>query len=434
MKRLPVFLAVLLSGCAAPGGPTASRRPRARAKGETAAQRAEKLAALTQREHDPQPLHDVELLGGLASARVEGRVAPRVECKEADSCTVHLEMGDLPLTDEPAEILCMVNTIPLPFGYLLKKGQAGAGLAEVPQLTVSEFGDGLVVEFVAETVFDTEEGPYPGTLKLSALYSGGYTALCFDAHAGGRATFKRVAHGYFKSLKLRANPKLPDVFALGYRSREGDRTGGFLYSVVAHRPGGERGFVEYSTSLGLVTDGKTWSVTDRTRSILRDDRGQPEVYTKLWYFDGAEPMTLSAKPAEGGRFRVKWQSGQRTDALELTPKAPISSELWSSLELRKIARGKRKSFRYAEPSFADGDPTLTYIELSRLGPGVIAERQRMHSELVAGSGKPSAETAVDELHVDPRGVVLKEVTARSVDELIHSSGTLPAGIAKRGRR
>ena len=420
MQRLPVLLLLGFAGCSTSGPSVEPRHPRPRAKASAAAH-AQQIAALSEREHDPQPVHQLALLGGLATARVESRVAPRPECDDEDSCRVVLELGDVPIADTPATIACTVSTVPEEFGQVVKALQGSAWLVETPRLATRALGSGVVVDFVGNGEYETEDGPFPVALKLSAFYAGGYSAFCMDALPGGRATFERVAHGYFSSLKLAPNPRFPDLFELAYRRRVGDQTVGFSYGLLARRDDGEDGFAERTTFFAIRTDEASWSVSDLVHTIRRDGHGRPESSSVWASKDGGTWVSVSAKPAEDGRFRVKWAAGQRSDALELTPKAPLSSELWSAVELRQIARGRRKSFRYAIPSFDDGDPSLGYVELSRLRRGVVGQRARQHGDLIAGRDKSS--DLVTELHVDERGIVVKEVRTLGVSELIHSAGT-----------
>jgi hypothetical protein len=263
-------------------------------------------------------------------------------------------------------------------------------------------------------------------VKVAALYAGGYTAVCADSFVGGRKTFERVVEGYFSSLRVAENPQFPRLFAVGYRSRSGDRVDGLRYEIIAGRSDGEPGFVEFATAFKLRTDGKTWDVSDWGHTITRDERGEPELYESLFYSNGVGPWVLSAKPSEDGRFRVKSAIGDRSDAIELTPKAPVSTELWSMVEMQKLSAGARKSFRYAQPTLDDGDPSFNYIELSRLGPRLLGEREVRHGELGKRKKSDAKADAFDELHLDERGVVVKEVATNSVVELIHSSGELPA--------
>jgi hypothetical protein len=436
MARSLVPLLLCLAACS--GSATGTSSPET--SGKTAAEVAEELAVLTRREHAPQPTHELRLLGGLASATVEARVAPKPECREegdSKACMFRLEMGQLPVIDEPAFIYCSLTTTPVHFGPILKAAQGTAGLTETPQLTTRSVGAGIAISFVAQSIIETEHGRFPGTVKVAALYTKGYTAVCSDNFVGGRKTFDRVVDGFFAGLRVEDNPQFPKLFAIGYRSRSGDRVDGLRYDMIAGRADGEPGFVEISTAFRLRTDGKTWEVSDWGHAITRDERGTTESYLTEVYADGDGPLLLSAKPSEDGRVRVKSEVGNRSDAIELTPKAPLSTELWSLVEMQKLSTGARESFRYAQPALEDGDPSFNYIELSRLGPRLLGEREVRHGQL----GKPKKGDAksdtFDELHLDERGVVVKEVATDSVVELIHSSGELPAPLtrsAARGRR
>jgi hypothetical protein len=91
-------------------------------------------------------------------------------------------------------------------------------------------------------------------------------------------------------------------------------------------------FATVAERLPLPIDG-------RQRTIERTDRHHAS--------SPKGPAALSAKPSEYKKFRLKWEAGAQTTGLESTPKAPLNTELWAVPELRKVASGAAKSYRYA---------------------------------------------------------------------------------------
>ena len=123
--------------------------------------------------------------------------------------------------------------------------------------------------------------------------------------------------------------------------------------------------------------------------------------------------------SEDGKFRLKSERAGKSDALESTPRAPLTTELWAASELSKVAKGKSASYRYATLGFDDaGDPKFSYITLSRSAPGVLLEEDKKAKGDLKGALK-------DELHLAADGTVTKEVATSFVSERIYSFGKLP---------
>jgi hypothetical protein len=376
-------------------------------------------------ERAPAQTHTIALMDGTIKATVESETTPKTECETNDAldytCTVEMSFGKDALGDEHT-MACLVSGGILPFGPSLKAMQGEFGLTEVPAFAASEHGSGLAVSFVADAAYEDETAFMVRTLKMKALYAKGFVAQCFDAGPGGRETFERVSSGFFGSLQVDDGTHAP-MFAMGYRVREGERTTGFRYRRLA--PGkkdDDAKFVETGIYFRLKTDGKTWSILDTGHRIARDEIGQIDEFRSLLWLDGQGPLRITAKPSEDGRFRIKSEVGARSDAIELTPKAPLSSELWSAAQLESLSSGKRRSYVYAEPTVDEGDPSLTYIFLTAEDDGLVLEEQRDHG---AFDDEGGADKTRDELHVDDKGFVTKEVTDHAVHELVYSTGELP---------
>jgi hypothetical protein len=393
----------------------------------TLAERTEKLKKWRAREMAPAGIKSVVLLDGLASGELESKTELRPECKKTSAdgaqCTVKADLGKDEEGDA-ADVFCDVTTDAQAFGVLLHTLLGKSRLDEVPELEVAPMGEGITAWFVSDTRRKDDSKTVFGTVKLAALYAHGYVGLCFDMSSGGRQTFKRTAGHFFESLRFKDNPKSNALFAYGQREQVGDRTTGFRYAVLSKRAEPDEGYLEMSTHFVLDTDGKTWKVTDSVRVVVRDDKGGIDKMTDLFWFSGKGPFTLSAKPSEDRKFRLKFDDGRKSSGLESTPKAPLNTELWALPELRRVASGAAPSYRYAFLDLLDTDPAFHYVTLTRTAPGVLLEEQ----EPLTAPGKKSAagENSKDELHVDSHGFVIKEVTTHSVSELIHTWGELPA--------
>ena len=332
----------------------------------------------------------------------------------------------------PVELACAATKVPQPFGTVVKKalvlGEHQLGLHETPTLAVDQLGNGVAVSFVANAGLKTQESLVVGTLKLSALYLPGVTISCVNHTAGGRATFQRLVAGLWKSLKLRQDKAAPAVFALGQRWRRGDRTIGFSFDSI-RRKKKDGSFAELHTVFYLRSNEKSWEVFDSVRIVERSNSGIISKYTRLIWPNGRGPLELIAKPSEGGKLRIKSKVGAASDAIELTPQVPLGTELWEAAALRRVATGAESQHGYSMPSVDDDDPSLNYVTLTQARDGVVQESIRRH-------GKTGENTAAadpdDQLFIDGRGLVKKQVGAEVVIELIHTWGSLPTVVHKAG--
>ena len=396
---------------------------------QTLAERTEKLKVWMAREMPPANIKSVVLLNGLATAEIESQTDLKPECKKTNSngtfCEVKADLGK-DSDGDPASVFCDVTTDPQAFGLLIHGVLGHNGLDETPTLEVKPMGEGITAWFVANVSMSVDSKINYGTAKFAAIYAHGYVGGCVDLGAGGRQTFQRVASHFFESLKFKDDPKNSALFAYGYKEHVGDRTAGFRYEVIKKRADPDVGFVESIAHFVLVTDGKTWEVKDSFRLVERDDKGGIDKMTNLFWFDGKGPAELSAKPAEDKKFRLKFENGRQTNGLDSTPKAPLNTELWAVPELRRVASGAAQSYRYAFLDLLDSDPAFHYVTLTRTAQGVLLEDQ----EPLTASGKKGKAgedgSSKDELHVDARGLVTKEVSTESVSELVYTWGELPA--------
>jgi hypothetical protein len=424
--RKGLCLAALLGAAGCAHGAQGASSPGAQSAEGTAA----KVRKWMAREQPPVNLQRVELLEGLASGDIESKTPPKPECEKTESgaqyCSISADLGKDDDGDDTNIVCTVTDELPV-YGILLKKHLEGDALDETPTLAAARVGEGIAVTFVANTTREEGEKTTVGTTKFAALYARGFFATCLDAQAGGRKTFDRVVGHFFGSLKLGAGHDKSTLFAMGHHLRAGDRTGGFRYGVISKRADEDPGFTERSTSFWLETDGKTWSVRDTVIAVDRDPKGAVEKMTELFFPDGGAPLAISAKPSEDKKFRLKVETGEKSSGLESTPHAPLNTELWAAPELRKVASGSSQRYRYAILDVVDSDPAFHYVTLTRSAPGVLLEDDEgtggAAAKKAAAGGDPPTK---DELHVDARGLVTKEVSTHYISEVLYTWGELPS--------
>ena len=381
--------------------------------------------------------HRLQLFGGLVTGEYEASEVSKIECtpdgSEGDaSCEVRLALGQ-DSDGDPNDILCLIDTTPRgPFGTVIANRLQGGGLIETPKLTVTKIGDGASVELVANWLKQAEDVNTVGTLKVATYFSQGYSATCSDVRPGGRKTFDRIVGELFRSMKFSPNPKRPAYLTAAYDFRQGDRSTGFRYSLVEKRIGGKAGSAELDFGFHLKTDGKTWQTMDSSLLVTRDAAGKVELYRHALSGGAGSGQThavLTAKPSEDRKFRLKVERGDKSDALESTPKAPLTTELWSAAEFAKVAKGVRPSYRYAILGLADsGEPEFKYLSITRSSASVLLEEE----ESAKKNDKDLAGALKDELHVSSDGSVAKEVGTESVSQRLFYWGKLPDAAAVAG--
>ena len=423
LSSLGVVVALGLSaaGCAGMQGDLAAQGHNKR----SSAEQIELVKKWRARELPAQPQRALALLDGLATAEVESLSQPKPSCKKSSSggslCSFEVDLGKDADGDDSG-IYCTVATDQPVFGVMVKELLAQQRLNEMPTLGTEAVGEGLAVSFVADATRQKDSKTSYGTAKLAAHLAHCYLTLCFDPSAGLRETFTRVTHHFFESLKFKDNPGSPAMFAYGYQERAGERTVGFRFGSLSKRVSPDEGYIESSTHFFLATDEKAWEVRDSAAVVDRDAKGNIEKMIEMAWQDGKGPLSLSARPSEDKRFRLKVEVGNHTSGLESLPKAPLNTELWAAPDLLRVASGAAPSYRYAFIDLLDSDPAFHYITLTRGAPGVLLEA----AEPMTGGSKPAAApTSKDELQLDAHGLVKKEVSTASVFDLIHTWGDLP---------
>jgi hypothetical protein len=438
--RLLSLLLASLAVSGASGCVDATRGGRVHsAKSRGHVDQAAEYQRLMSRESGAFAKHRLQLFGGLVTGEYEASVVSKVECTpegdEGDSsCELRIALGQ-DSDGDANDILCLIDTTPRgPFGTVIANRLQGGQLIELPRLTVAKVGDGASAGVVANWVKQAESVNTVGTLKVASLFSQGYSATCSDIRPGGRKTFERVVGELFRSLKFAPNPKRPAYLTTAYDFRQGDRSTGFRYSVVEKRIGGKPGSAELDLAFRLHTDGKTWQTMDSSLLVARDASGNVELYRHaLSGGNGKTHAVLTAKPSEDRKFRLKVERGDKSDALESTPKAPLTTELWSAAEFAKVARGARPSYRYATLGFDDsGEPTFHYLSITRSSTNVLLEEE----ESAKKNDSDLAAALKDELHVSADGSVAKEVGSDTVSQRLFAWGKLPdvAGTTTEGTK
>jgi hypothetical protein len=131
-----------------------------------------------------------------------------------------------------------------------------------------------------------------------------------------------------------------------------------------------------------------------------------------------------AKLTEGGKLRLKATVGNKSDSLEVTPKEPLSSELWLAPALLRLSKGDATSVKYSTLDLnEDGEPALAYTALTRKTPGVLLEE---YTSARKGAAEAARVRGQDELVLDDQGFVKKQVSTGDVMELLYKFGQLPA--------
>lgn len=418
-RRSAIFAAlVALVGCAKAGDGEAAHG------GMTRAELVAKLERAMTRENPEQPVHEVQLLEGRVTGKIESLKRPTPECKrdrDGDlTCTFVSELGKDEDGDD-CSVVCQASTYTSSFGTHVK-AMIGDSATESPVLETKAFDQGMSSLFAANYIGETSTKVVFGTAKVAVLYAGGYGVTCFDAAPGGQKTFRRVVGRLFESLAFDPDPKYAPVAAAAYQLRTGDKPLGFRYNLVRARSDGE-GYVETNTEFRLKTDGETWKFFDRRVWVVRDAGGDVEDFKSFHWVNGHGPAVLSAKPGEDNRFRLKFQNGPVSNGLDSTPKAPLNTEFWIAPELGRVSKGALNRYVYADMSVEDSDPAFYYVALTRSAPGVLMESESAKFPGESDEGKPKVQ---DQLHVNEHGVVTKEVTAESVSELLHAWGQLPS--------
>ncbi len=403
-----------------------SARPAKAESGEDKISLQEKARQLRSWEATKLKRFDLELPNGLMGASVEAAAPPQVQCEETEtmrSCTILLPIGE---TDEGSprvlECAAMWTPVPPPFGNLTEEAIGAMKLSEIPQFE-AEWLEGaqpaLVARFAADTSLATDEGIGIGTIKVAARFVPGHVLFCGERNAGGKETFTRVVDGLFESVRLEeVGSRL--VLQSVRRHRTGDAHSGFEVNYVYETD--EGGHSEVSTNFQLNTTEQKWGVSDQIRVVARDRKGAVESLRELFFSNREMNGVLTAKRTETGKLRLKLERDGTSDALELTPKAPLSTELWESPALLRVSSGRAAKHKYAFLSVdRDGEPTLGYSKFARLSGNVVQEE-------VEVPGRKNAQEK-NELTVDEGGFVLKQVSSGSVTERLHHSGKLPGGRA-----
>jgi hypothetical protein len=423
------------AGCSSIDGKSAAH-PKGRGKsaagdatGMDPTVRAAKLHRIRHWEASQLKMFHVELPDGVMSADLEAKAPPRAECKNLDdgsrTCGIVVDLGK-DNEGHPRTIECAAawTAVPLPFGVMVRTALGRFGLDEPPRVNVAwATGNdgGLVARFNAHVSFETPENTMVGTAKIAARYTPGHTLFCSDTSGGAEATMLRVTNQLFESARVKG---LTDgvVIQDAFKERRGDAATGFRFSFV--RKAEEGGFTEVTSSFRVTSTDQHWDVRDYVRTASRDPKGAIESLRQVYWLNPKHAVVLSAKPGEQGRLRVKLENNGKSDALEVTPQAPLSTEIWESPGLLRVGSGGSPKHRYAFLAVSDdGEPTLAYANLTRLRDGVVQEEVEVHGKKT----KSAAKIEKNELSLDGRGFVLKQVSSDSVDERIHFSGALPGG-------
>lgn len=427
MSRSRVFvglssIAVVLAACGTPKPPVTP---------EVVAPDPAALAATRDRqrtwESGALPKQRAESPNKNMSFEAESSTQPKVECSqesghEVCSFEVHVGKSDSG-TDRQIDCATVWHNEPLQLGAFIHKVLGKCVLDESPELTVRKSADdSLAARFKANCSHDEDGTRYFGTAKVAINYRPGMTTICGDIGPGAIKTFDRITSQIFDSTKTRTPEDF--LYQSSSRGRRGDTVNAFSYSYV-HKT--EDGFAEHHTHFYLHDEEKSWNTFETSLSIERSTDGDVETYARQYVKNGDTLASLSAKPSENGRFRLKAERSGHSDSLEITPQAPLSSETWEAPSLRRVANSSNASHRYSFVELSDdGDPTLGYSKLTRGGENVVLEEFES-----SGKRKKTDEPKEkNEITVDAGGFSIKQVSAHSVTERLGSTGALPPASAK----
>jgi hypothetical protein len=421
-SRVGSLLLVLLGGCGAVNPPPTRTAQSAADPAEVAA----RVQRIRSWEAPAMKKFHIDLPDGVMSADVEAMQAPKLACKNASgesrTCTIEIDLGK-DEDGDPKSLECAANwsATPLPFGIMVKAALGKFGLNESPRIDVGWNpgpDGGVIARFAGNISNETDDHVLIGTAKFAARYAPGHTIFCGDASGGGEKTVTRLVNQLFESSKVKGLSE-GVLMQNASKERRGDTSTGFRYEYVRKNEDG--GLVEVKSAFHIATSEKTWDVRDFSASVERDSRGSIESLKEM-FWTGGHAVVLSAKPGEAGRLRLKLETNGKTDALEITPQVPLSTELWESASLLRVGSGGTPSHRYAFLALSDdGEPTLSYSNLTRIRPGVIQEEVEHHGK----KPKSADKTEKNELVIDERGFVKKQVSSDTVDERLHLSGSLP---------
>jgi hypothetical protein len=435
----PIFMLLPLAagglGCGAAANRQAPTLTAARP--EAALDPAERAAKIARwRAWEPKSLakHRIDLADAGMSAELESASAPKVECQKLASggmlCGAQIDLG----TDdegERKELTCsvLVDKTPLPFGVFFKRTLAGRTIEEVPKLEVEPTPNGAAARIVVPSNLDEEERTVFGTTKIAVAYGSGYSLACEDNNAGASAAFERISSAFFASASFR-KPVTTALLRTAFRHRRGDALRGFSVASIVKE---DEGYSETYSSFYFETDGKTWHVMDMQKLVERDAKGAVDSIRTVHWREGGSPAVLSAKPGESGKMRLKLEDGQKSESLEITPLAPLSTELWEAPALLRVSSGAAQAHRYGFLSVnADGEPTIAYSALSRAKSGVLVEEVD-HGGKKKNTGASPESIEKNEISIDERGFSTKQVSADTIYERIFLEGDLPARNAAKAR-
>ncbi len=410
---------VLCLSCAPRNGATPAT---AEEEGKDQSTNQEKLARLRAWEATSLQRFDLELPDGILVGEVEAAAPPRVECH--DNAGIHICSIALRLEadDDDDHIIECAATWgpPIPFGFSTDLVMRKLRLEELPRFE-ADWRDGsqpaLVTTFSANGRHETDEATIVGTVKTAARYVPGHTLFCAETSSGGEETFARVVDGLFRTVQVK-NLGSGLLIQNVTRERRGDTTSGFRFDYVVET---DDGYAELSTRFHLITTDKGWDARDSTKTVARDRTGGVVSLRQVHSGDAKVLGVLTAKAAESGKLRLKFEHHGKSDAIELTPQAALSTEVWESPALLRVSKGRMPKHKYAFLAVAeDGDPTLGYSKFTRLNDGLVQEEVEF-----PGARRQAARSEKNELTIDPQGFVSKQVSSDSVEERLHHSGNMP---------
>lgn len=439
-RSLPFVLTIVVGGCAsaqAPKTPPNSPAPPSSAAAK-AADPAETLAKIARwRAWEPKqlPKQRIQFADIGMTGEIEAATEPKISCQTLDTggllCSAVVDLGkDADGTPRGLSCSAFMDRAPLPLGLIFKGALGDRTLEELPTVEVETNKQRVVAQIIVPSFVAQDGQTIFGTTKVAVAYGPGYTLACEDNGAGASAAFKRISSEFFASASF-GELAITPLFRHAFKHRRGDTVLGF---VLAHVFKEEDGYFEAHTRFELESTGKGWLASDSLRLVERDEKGEIDSFRWTHWQHGAPPLVLTATPGESGRMRIKLEAGEKHDSLELTPEAPLSTELWEAPKLLALSSGKTTVHRYGFPAISpDGEPTIAYSTLTRVKPGLLVEQ--IENKAGGRRRKPGVEPAArNEISIDERGFSTKQVSPSSIYERILVQGELVPATAKRTPR
>jgi hypothetical protein len=254
--------------------------------------------------------------------------------------------------------------------------------------------------------------PKTSPLHIAARLDDDSTMFCAADFARSEASFDSALERTLMSLRVRAErPDAPST-VLYSEVREVTSAGsqlGFARRSLRMRPSG--GTLLQETHFAFERSGRSFSYYGVVDAQLFGAKGTLEkMFGQAWA--GASLSRRWQVEATGSKGAYDYlitdgtRSGERRG--NVTPELPFSEELLMAPALRELAEGKRSSLKYSVFSTRAALPKI--IELKAAEPGTVLEMD---------------DSETDELYINDKGAVAREMGHPITFRLLAAAGNLP---------